>query len=186
MKKTLIVFLALVSISVVQAQTTWKVDNAHSSITFSVSHYMISEITGNFGTFDIEAKTEAEFTKPNFTVAIDVATINTNQSSRDKHLQAADFFDVANHAKITFESTAFKQLEGKEFETKGTITIKGIIKEIVFKGKLNGIIKGRNGKQKAGLKLTSTINREDFKVGLGMNSIGKEVTILINVEMNEQ
>jgi len=186
MKKIILTFVALVTLVTVNAQNTWKVDNSHSSITFSVSHFMISEVTGNFGKFDITATTNEKFEAPEFDVTIDASTINTNQSGRDNHLKAADFFDVEKHANIVFKSSSFTKLEGKEFEAKGNITIKGITKEVVFKGKLNGVIEGRGGKKKAGLKLTSVIKREDFNVGKGMNPVGKEVTVTINIEMNQQ
>ncbi|MGG8496123.1 YceI family protein [Tenacibaculum sp. TC6] len=186
MKKIVLTLITLVALVNVNAQTIWKVDKAHSSITFSVSHFMISEVTGNFGKFDITAMSNENFETPEFDVSIDVSTINTNQSGRDNHLKSADFFDVANHASIVFKSKAYKQLDEKEFETTGEITIKGITKEVVFKGKLNGIIEGREGKKKAGLKLTTAIKREDFNIGKGMNPIGKEVTVTVNIEMNEQ
>ncbi|WP_442264779.1 YceI family protein [Tenacibaculum sp. ZS6-P6] len=186
MKKIVLTLLALVTLISINAQTIWKVDKAHSSITFSVSHFMISEVTGNFEKFDITAVSNKKFEAPKFNVSIDASTINTNQSGRDNHLKAVDFFDVANHANIIFKSNNFKQLEGKEFQTIGEITIKGITKEVIFKGKLNGIIEGRGGKKKAGLKLTSVINREEFNVGKGMKPIGNDVEIVVHVEMNEQ
>ncbi|WP_428741643.1 YceI family protein [Tenacibaculum sp.] len=186
MKKIVLTLIAFVTFVNVNAQTTWKVDKAHSSITFSVSHFMISEVTGHFGKFDITSTSNDKFEEPKFDVSIDASTINTNQSGRDNHLKSADFFDVANHANITFKSESYKQLEGKEFETTGKITIKGITKDVVFKGKLNGIIEGREGKKKAGLKLTSVIKREDFNVGKGMNPVGKDVEVTVNIEMNEQ
>lgn len=186
MKKIVLTLVLAVCFTTAYAQTIWKVDNAHSSITFSVSHFKISEVTGNFGKFDITAESNDAFEAPKFNVAIDVATINTNQSGRDNHLKSADFFDAAKHPKIVFKSSSFKKLEGNEFETTGAITIKGITKEVVFKGKLNGIIKGRNGKKKAGLKLTSVIKREEFNVGKGMNPVGKDVAVTVHMEMNEQ
>lgn len=186
MKKIVLTVIAILAVATINAQT-WKVDKAHSSINFSVSHFMISEVTGNFGEFDIEATANDKFEKPTFTVSINASTINTNQKNRDEHLNAPDFFDTKKHPKITFKSESFKQLEGKNFETKGNITIKGITKEVVFKGKLNGIIKDqRSGKYKAGLKLTASIHREDFNLGKGMNPVGKEVEITVNIEMNQQ
>ncbi|CAL2102347.1 YceI family protein [Tenacibaculum sp. 190130A14a] len=186
MKKIVFTLIALIALTNVYAQTTWKVDKAHSSITFSVSHFMISEVTGNFGKFDITAVSNEKFEEPKFEVSIDAATINTNQSGRDNHLKAADFFDVANHTNIVFKSNSYKKLEGKDFEVTGQITIKGVTKEAVFKGRLNGIIEGRGGKKKAGLKLTTSIKREDFNVGKGMKPIGKDVEVVVNIEMNEQ
>ncbi len=168
------------------AQSTWKVDKAHSSISFSVSHFMISEVTGNFKQFDIEATAGAQFENPSFDVSIAAGSIDTNQGGRDNHLKAPDFFDVKNHAQITFKSESFTAGENGTFTTKGTITIKGVRKEVVFKGKLNGVIKTRNGKHKAGLKLTTQIKREDFNLGKGMTPIGKDVTVTVHLEMNQQ
>lgn len=56
MKKAIFTLAAIISLVTVSAQSTWKVDNAHSSINFSISHFMISEVTGNFGKFDIEER----------------------------------------------------------------------------------------------------------------------------------
>lgn len=56
---------------------------------------------------------------------------------------------------------------------------------MTFNGTLNGILKTDRG-EKAGLKLTTTINRTDFKVGGGMSSIGEDVMVVINLEMGKQ
>lgn len=186
MKKIFITLILIFSINVVSAQNTWKVDKAHSSITFSVSHFMISEVTGNFNGFDIDAEANEKFEKPVFKVSINAASINTNQKGRDNHLKSPDFFNVKKNPTITFNSDSFNDLKDGNFETNGTITINGIAKKITFKGKLNGIIKARSGKNKAGLKLTSTIKREEFNLGKGMSPIGKDVTVTINIEMNQQ
>ena len=50
--KTLCFTLLLVS-SLVSAQSTWKADKAHSNINFTVTHLLISEVTGSFSSFDI-------------------------------------------------------------------------------------------------------------------------------------
>ncbi|WP_435260807.1 YceI family protein [Tenacibaculum sp. nBUS_03] len=186
MKKIFIALILIFSINVANAQNAWKVDKAHSSITFSVSHFMISEVTGNFKSFDINAEANEKFEKPVFKVSINTASINTNQEGRDNHLKSPDFFNVKKNPTITFNSESFNDLKDGNFETNGTITINGIAKKISFNGKLNGIIKARSGKNKAGLKLTSTIKREDFNLGKGMSPIGKDVTVTINIEMNQQ
>ena len=186
MKKLILSFVAIIALTSVNAQT-WKSDGAHSSVNFSVSHFLISDVTGNFGKFEIEATANAKFENPTFTVSIEAASINTNQSDRDNHLRSPDFFNVEEHAIINFKSESFKQLDDKNFETKGDISINGVTKEVVFNGKLNGVIKDdRSGKHKAGLKLTTSIMREDFNLGKGMSPIGKEVEVTVNLEMNEQ
>lgn len=187
MKKNIFTLLALIILASTNAQTTWKVDGAHSSVNFSVSHFMISEVTGNFGNFDMTATSNDKFEKPVFQVTIDAATINTNNEGRDKHLKSPDFFNVEKNPKIVFKSTSYKQLEDSNFSTTGDITINGKTEVITFTGKLNGIIKNsKSGKQKAGLKLSTTIKRENFNLGNGMSPIGKDVVVTVNLEMNEQ
>jgi polyisoprenoid-binding protein YceI len=188
MKKIVLTSIALVALVLsINAQSTWKVDNSHSSINFSVSHFMISEVTGHFGSFDITTTANEKFENPTFDVTIDASTINTNQSDRDNHLKSPDFFNVEKHKNIAFKSSSFKQLEDGAFEVSGKITINGVTKDAVFSGKLNGVIKDdQSGKHLAGLKLTTIIEREDFNLGNGMSPIGKEVTVTINIEMYEE
>ena len=188
MKKIILTITALIALVIsTNAQSTWKVDKSHSSINFSVSHFMISEVTGNFGNFDITASANDKFENPTFNVTINASTINTNQKSRDNHLRSPDFFNVKKHQNITFKSSSYKQLENGKFETIGKITINGVTKETIFTGKLNGVIKdNRSGKYKAGLKLKTTIKRKNFNLGKGMSSIGKDVEVIINIEMNQQ
>ena len=52
MKKCLFVFLTLlIATLAASAQSDWKLDKAHSSITFTVKHMVISEVTGSFKDF---------------------------------------------------------------------------------------------------------------------------------------
>ncbi len=90
MKKIALSLCILISVAV-NAQSTWKVDESHSSINFSVSHLIISETTGSFDAFDVTAVTETDFENPQFNVSIETASINTKNSDRDDHLKADDF-----------------------------------------------------------------------------------------------
>ena len=87
--KRLFVTLALVGASfATYAQTTWAVDKAHSKVGFTVTHLMLSEVDGNFKTFD--AKVTAA--KPDLSDAVmeltaDVNSINTENERRDRRGQ---------------------------------------------------------------------------------------------------
>ncbi len=186
MKKLTCLVMILTAI-ITQAQSVWKVDQSHSSINFAIAHLVISETTGSFDKFNIEATTEDNFVNPAFNVSIETASINTKNNYRDEHLRAPDFFNAKEHEAITFKSTVYKKLEGNNFSITGNITIKGITKTITFKGKLNGVITdSRSKKKKAGLKLTATIDKDIFDIGKGNVSLGKEVAITIHLEMVKQ
>lgn len=186
MKKYFFIFFSLVCFSV-SAQSTWKADKAHSSVNFTIVHLLISEVAGNFGTFDIQATADDAFSDPSFTVSIDANTINTGNENRDNDLRGEKYFNVEAFPKIEFKSTSVEKTGENTFKLKGDITMHGITKSIELNGKLNGIITNqRSQKLKAGLKFTTTLKRSDFEVGGSMAPVGDEVEVSINLEMAQQ
>jgi len=85
------------------AQSAWSIDPAHSAAQFQVKHLMISNVRGEFG----KISGKVFFDGKNYgtlkaEAVIDVASINTRELKRDKHLRRADFFDAAGYPTITF------------------------------------------------------------------------------------
>jgi len=184
MRKLVVVAVLLISL-VTNAQENWTVDASHSSINFAVSHLIISETTGSFDKFAITATSNKDFTNPIFSVAIETASVNTKNEGRDKHLRADDFFAAKAHPSITFVQKGFKKLDGKKIEVSGDLTIKGTTKPVILLGKINGVATSKYG-IKAGLKLQTTIKRTDFNVGSAGGSVGEEVELVINLELNKK
>jgi len=181
------VVLLLVSSMFASAQATWKVDKSHSNINFTITHLLISEVTGNFGTFEIEATAGDDFSNPTFNVTIESSSINTGNERRDGDLKGSNWFDVESHPKIEFKSTAVEKTGENTFKLTGDFTMHGVTKTIELNGKLNGIITDRRSqKPKAGLKFTTTLKRTDFGVGGAMAPVSDEVEISINLEMAQQ
>lgn len=186
MKKSIFILFLIASTSMI-AQSTWKVDGSHSSVNFSITHLVISEVTGNFGKFDIEATADEAFSNPVFSVSIESASINTNNGMRDGHLQNEDYFSAEANPAITFKSTSYKKTGDKTFDLTGDLTVKGVTKTVTFNGKLNGIITDQRSKKlKAGLKLTTTVVRKDFNIGNDNPGLGDDVEVSINLEMAQQ
>ena len=163
------------------------IDNTHTNVGFSIKHMMISNVKGNFNTYqgDIDFDTEKKvFNK--LTAKIDAASIDTGIVKRDDHLRSADFFDVAQFKTIDFTMSAMK--EGK---VHGKLTMHGVTKEIVLDAKIHGLIKDFQGIQRVGFTLEGKINRKDF--GLTWNKIlegggltvDETVNLVIDVEAIE-
>ena len=191
MKKLSLVFgFLFIALFTANAQSTWKSDPAHSSIEFTVTHMVISEVTGKFGGFEavIESGKE-DFTNASIEFSADASSINTGIEKRDAHLKSADFFDVEKFPKLTFKSTSFKKVEGKKYALKGNLTMHGVTKPVVLDVVYNGTIKDPYGQTKAGFKITGELNRTDY--GLAWNAaletggvvVSEEVGITANIQL---
>ena len=95
--------------------TTWAIDPAHSEITFKVKHLMISNVKGEFRTFEASIDGE-DFTNSTLSAKIDASSISTNNNDRDTHKKSPDFFEVEQFPEITFKSTSLKKGDDDEYK----------------------------------------------------------------------
>jgi polyisoprenoid-binding protein YceI len=56
---------------------------------------------------------------------VEVASLDTRSAQRDQHLRAAEFCDLENHPRITFESTRIEP-RGDGLRVVGNLSIKGV------------------------------------------------------------
>src|SRR5262249_43775169 len=99
-----------------------------------------------------------------------VATINTQVADRDNHLLSADFFDVANHPKITFASRKVEVDGGGELRVTGDLMIRGTTRSVVLTAEpISDESKDLYGNFKIGTSVTGKLSRKDF--GLVWNAL---------------
>ena len=177
----------------VHAQDTWKFDAAHSNIKFNVEHLVISEVSGQFKTFDGEFKSGGEdFSGSEISFTIDVNSIDTENEKRDGHLKSDDFFSAEKFPSITFVGKSMEKVDGKNYKLTGDLTIRDVTKTVELNVKHGGTIVDNRGNTKAGFKITGAINRFDY--GLKWNAameagglvVGEDVEIICNVELQKQ
>jgi polyisoprenoid-binding protein YceI len=185
--------VSAVALSAPVLAATWQIDPAHSNVSFSVRHMMVSNVRGEFtkvsGTVEGDEKAPAQAT---ITATIDATSISTREAKRDEHLKSADFLDVAKYPTITFKS---KKIEpsGSQFKVTGDLTLHGVTKEIVLDvSDVTQPIKDPMGKTRAGAHATTKIDRKDFGVNWskamdgGGLVVGDDVAITIDVEATTQ
>lgn len=175
--------------NIASAQQNWTVDNVHSSVKFSVTHLIISQVEGSFKTYSGSiSNTKEDFTDAKINFAIDVNSINTDNSMRDDHLKSDDFFNAGEYPKMTFVSTSFRKVSGNKYVLEGNLTIRNTTKKVKFDVTYGGIAKDGYGNTKAGFKARATIDRFDY--GLKWNAlteaggatVGNEVEIILNLQ----
>src|SRR5664280_3556880 len=86
---------------------TWQLDTAHTTVSFTAKHMMITKTRGIFkgvtGTIDFN---EANPSASSVSVVMQAATIETGMEARDNHLRSADFLDAEKFPTLTFTSTS--------------------------------------------------------------------------------
>ncbi|MBI5066928.1 MAG: YceI family protein [Deltaproteobacteria bacterium] len=169
--------------------STWNIDTAHTEAGFSVRHLVISTVKGSFGKTTGTVKLDpADLTKSSVEATIDVASVNTRNEDRDKHLKSPDFFDVAKFPTITFKSTKVEKA-GDGLKVTGDLTMKGVTKPVVLTvAGPTGEVKDPWGNTRRGLQAKGKVNRQDFgvtwsKVVEAGPVVGDEITIDIEAEL---
>jgi len=144
---------------------------------------------GRFNSFESEVKlaednllnSYAEFT-------IDVASVDTRDEKRNKHLQSGDFFDAKKFPKMHFKSSNFEKKDGQLY-VNGKLTIRDVTKEVSIPFKILGEMQHPMKKNMivSGIQLETTINRNDYGVGSGSWAasavVGDEVDIKVTLEL---
>lgn len=192
MKKLFFLSLILLSMDVF-SQNKWTLDKAHTRVKFSVTHLVISEVEGNFKSFDATIlSSKPDFTDAQISFSVDINSINTDNENRDKHLKSDDFFNAEKYPQMTFRSTSFKKVSGNNYELEGDLTIRDVTKRVKFAVQYNGTIKDPWGNLKAGFKATTNINRFDYNLKwdklteAGGAVAGKDVKVTVNLEIQQQ
>lgn len=161
------------------AKQQWTLDPTHSELGFKIRHLMITNITGKFHNFTVDAETEGDdFMTAKVTVKVDVDSITTGSDDRDKHLRSPDFFDVNTYRDITFVTTKYENVDNDgSYELWGDLTIRNVTKNVKLAVEFGGVVKDPWGNTKAGFTINGKINRKDF--GLTWNAATETGGVLV-------
>jgi polyisoprenoid-binding protein YceI len=188
------IFVTLISLIVAihsvsyARKTFFEVDQKESKVGFMVKHKITKDVYGGFRnvegnvTFDKE-----ENSIVSVEAKIDVNSIDTGNSKRDRHLKSPDFFDANNFPFISFVSSDVKKLENGKYIVTGLLTMRGITKNITLRGE-----RKININNNMVFSAESLIDRQDFEISwnrpfqkiAGM-MVSNEVKILLNIKVKE-
>ncbi|TAE47669.1 MAG: polyisoprenoid-binding protein [Bacteroidetes bacterium] len=175
------------------SQHVWAIDPSHSEIQFKVRHMVISTVTGSFGTFEAQLTSHGDdFEGAQVTFSADIDSIQTGQAPRDGHLKSADFFDAANHPKLTFVSTSFTKTGEDTYEVSGDLTIRGTTLPVTLSAEYGGSNVDPYGNHRAGFELSGKISRQAFGLvwsavtEAGAIVVSDDVRLSINASMIRQ
>ena len=159
---------ALTPITAVHA-TEYAVDTGHSALIFGIQHIGLGNTYGRFNDFSGTITFDAEdLAGSAVRIAAKIGSIDTDNTKRDSHLRAADVFDAATYPEMSFVGTGFTATERDDHYTvSGTLTIRGISKEIIVPFHKVGEAEHFAKKPAIGFEGEFIINPHDFGVGQG-------------------
>ena len=135
---------------------------AKSSVTFSYKQMGVA-MDGRFKKFAAQVNfdpTKVEQGKASFEV--DLASVDAGSSEADDEVVTKSWFNVAAFPKAQFVAKQFKPTAPNQFEVQGTLSIKGLTREVKFPMKHTA--QGKDGVLTGGF----TLKRADFSIGEGM------------------
>lgn len=121
----------------------------------------------------------ADISGANFSGEVDVATVNTKNKKRDKHLAGADYFDAVRFPKIFFQSEKLVISGQTSYIIYGKLTIKGVSLPVA----LPVVIDINNGM--ANISMSCSLNRLDYKVGGKSMLMGEKVRVQLNTSLRK-
>src|SRR5262252_6900063 len=167
------------------AQTsTWKIDPAHSSVNFEISHMAVSHVHGSLTNVNgIVELNDKDITKSSVEATIDTTTVSTGVVIRDNTLKSEDFFNVQKYPQITFRSSSLRRNK-RTVQLLGNLTLNGVTRSVTLDLDGPSLPQTMSGKTISGFSATGLIRRSDFTFGSSKFNtvIGDDVKFTIDVE----
>ena len=183
MKQNIYIALALAALAAPAGAASYKIDPAHSSVTFTVAHMAISKVHGRFDKFSGTLDYTPGETKTWKTEAvIETASINTSAADRDNHLRSPDFFNAEKFPAMTFKSVKVSGVKGMKGKVHGELTLMGVTRPVVLEVEASGPATDPWGNERLGAVATTVINRKDF--GLVWNKVLETGGLLVGEKVN--
>src|SRR5262245_58714545 len=176
--------LLLIPALATAAVDKFNVDPAHSEVGFTVRH-LVSKVSGRFNQFEgtvmLDQKDPSSLSVDG---KVQVGSVDTNQSARDKHLKSDDFFSAEKFPELTFKSTKVAK-NGDKWSLTGDLTMRGVTKPVTLELAILGfapVPEQMGGGVRAGFEATGRVSRKDFGINGAAQIVGDDVDILIRVE----
>lgn len=172
-----------------QAQSsTYAIDPTHTFVTFEIGHFGTSTNRGRFDKKEGTVQLDKAGKSGKVELNIDVASISTGTAAFDKHLQSADFFDVAKFPTAKFVADKFAFNGDKVSEVSGSLTLLGKTQPVTLKAsQFNCYQNPMLKREVCGGDFETTIDRTAYGMNYGIQwGFPKDVRLVVQVEAVKQ
>ena len=176
--------LLSLSLPVLAAAETYKIDPAHTLVTFKLNHLGFSSANGWFG--EINGDIVVDMDNPvagSVEAVLSTESVDTNHDERDAWIKSDKVLNASVNPTISFTSTNLEVTGEKTFEITGDMTMNGVTKPITLDAVFNNA--GENPitkEQTIGFSATGVVKRSEFGVDAFVGALGDDVSFSIDVE----
>ncbi|MBS3786272.1 MAG: YceI family protein [Gammaproteobacteria bacterium] len=168
------------------AGNPWNIDLPESRLAFEATQQG-GQFEGEFEQFSADMQFSAEqLGDSHFNVRIDVTSIQTGSSQRDRELPKQDWFAMDEFTEARFETTEIREATDNvnyAYAAEGTLTIKGHSEPVVLPFDWQISDSGQ-----ARMQGELVIDRTTFGIGEGdwedPSAVGHDVRVLVDVQLN--
>lgn len=158
----------------------WKADPKQSEIAFSVRQLMVSTVRGRFTGFDVRIVTADDPLDSSVTATIDLASITTGNTRRDRHLRSAAYLNAAKQPTGRYRSIDIRQTDDG-WGIDGELTVHGLTRQVPLVVQLNSFDIDRDGRRCADFSATAQLNRRDFGIDSGGPVVSRKVSVSLTI-----
>jgi len=190
LKRIAAVSLLALPFAAFAAPESYTLDPYHTYPNFTVDHLGVSTMYGRFDKSSGKVTLDRAAKSGSLDLTIETASINTGDGdkgtrarSRDEHLRAADFFNVAEFPKATYKSTRFVFTGDNPSAIEGRLTLLSVTKPVnltIDRFKCNPA--QGTGKERCGGNASGKFKRSDFGMKYGIPSVGDEIGLIVEFE----
>jgi len=186
------ILISVFLVGMVFSAELYVADQAHTDISFTVKHMVVTKVRGKFKEFDVKLYWDpTNLSASSVEAVIQTASLDTDNEKRDNHLRSADFFDAEKFPQITFKSTKIEKAD-EGYVAYGKLTIRGVTRDVELPFTVSGPVQDPWGNTRLGISARTQINRMDFGVSWNKSMdaggliVGEDVLINIEAEFIKQ
>lgn len=161
----------------------YQVDPVHSTVIFRIKHLNVSYFYGRFndlsGEFSFD---DADAGRNHIAITVKAASIDTNSDERDQALKSAEFFNIGEHATISFRSTKVEKTGDGKYKAEGELTLLGVSRPLTVELERVGTATHPRFGTRTGFETTFVIKRSDFGMSEMLSALGDEVRLTVSIE----
>jgi polyisoprenoid-binding protein YceI len=162
----------------------YKIDPAHTSLTFRVSHIGLSNFTARFNKVAAELNLDTvNPAKSSVTATIDPRSLETfvrEPANFNDEISGKGWLEAGQFPTITFKSTKVETTGPDTARVTGDFTLHGVTKPIVLDVKFNGGYPAGGmdpSGARVGFSATGSFNRADFGIAQGVPAKGSTMGV---------